>query len=477
MKNRTTPRRTKILCTLGPAVSTSEDLVRLIYSGMDAARLNFSHGSHEDHLKMIRKIREASHIAKKHIPILQDLQGPKIRTGKMEKGGVEIADGQKFIITMDDMPYGNSKVVSTSYKHLIKEVQPKNTILLDDGYIILKVEEVTSNDIITRVVKGGVLKNNKGIIVPGASSLAPSLSEKDIEDLKFGLANDVDIVALSFVRSKRDLVELKAIMKIFGREVPIISKVERVEAIENIDEIIQESTAIMVARGDLGLEMPAEKLPMVQKDITMRCNMYGKPVIIATQMLESMIHNPRPTRAEASDVANAVLDGADMVMLSGETSVGKYPFETVGYMDRIIRNAEVQEQYHNGRYKGSSELKENISDAIGKAACTLAQQTKAAAIVTFTNSAYTAKNIVNYRPEAPIIALTNSEYICRRLSAIWGVTPVLIEEQVSSEQLLNNLAKYIENIDFVEEGDNVVYVAGLGEEKVSSQNMIKLVTI
>jgi pyruvate kinase len=297
--------------------------------GMDAARLNFSHGNYELHKTWIYNIRQASKMANKHIAIIQDLQGPKIRIGKVENDAIELIDGQEFIITCSEINIGNSRVVGTSYKYLCKEVEPGKIILLDDGYLILQIEKIRGNDIYTKVIKGGKLKNNKGIIVPGTKSHAPAISDKDMEDLKFGLENNIDIVAFSFVRSQKDIVELKAIMKAYNKTKPVIAKIERPEAIDNIDDIIEEADAIMIARGDLGLELPIEQVPLIQKQIIKKCNYYGKPVITATQMLESMIENPMPTRAEASDIANAVLDGSDCLMLSGETSIGKFPIDAV----------------------------------------------------------------------------------------------------------------------------------------------------
>lgn len=467
------PRKTKILCTIGPATEGVENLVRLIYAGMDAARLNFSHGTHEQHKTNIKHIRDASKIAGKNIPILLDLQGPKIRTGKVKGGKVHLEDNAEFIISTNHIAEGDSSRVSTDYTDLKNEVLPGMTILLDDGYIILKVIDVKGPNIFTRVEKGGELKNNKGIVVPGATSKAPSLSEKDIEDLKFGLKLGVDAVALSFVRSKLDIMELKTAMKIFKREVPIIAKIERVEAYQKIDEIIEETTGIMVARGDLGLEMPAERVPLIQKEIINRCNYYGKPVITATQMLESMINNPRPTRAEASDVANAVMDGSDCLMLSAETSVGKYPFDAVGYMSRIIKNMEEDYPYSNLKYKSNS-TGGDISDALGHAATMVADQINASAIITLTSSAYTSKNVANYRPRVPIIALTDNERVSRRLSFIWGVIAKLVDSTIKPEDVLSTYREELLEFDFIEEGDFVVYVAGLSKDTPNYQNMVRV---
>lgn len=473
----TLPRRTKIICTIGPSTDSVESLIKLINTGMDAARLNFSHGTHEHHAQTIKIIRAASESTGKAVAILQDLQGPKIRTGKVENGSVQLNDDELFTITVDDLEFGNSDRVGTTYKNLINEVKPGNTILLDDGYIILNVEKITKNDIITRVNKGGTLKDNKGIIAPGVSSKAPSLSEKDIDDLKFGLNAGVDAVGLSFVRSEADVIELKAAMKIFGRVVPVISKIERYEGYEDIEDIIKESDAIMVARGDLGLELPAETVPVLQKEIIKKCNYYGKPVIIATQMLESMIENPRPTRAEASDVANAVLDGTDCVMLSGETSTGKYPFEAVDYMNRIIRV--IEEKYDGGNKIGSLPQELNdVGDALGKASCVIAEQIKAAAIVPLTSSGFTAKNIAKYRPKIPIVALTDIAHTQRRLNSfIWGIQARLVPVDISAEDVFNKLREYLLNIDYIKPGDYIVFVAGLSAGSIMPDNMLKVFQI
>lgn len=468
------PRSAKIICTIGPATSGTDKIVKLLNSGMDAARLNFSHGTHEEHLQNIKQIRSACEIAGKQAAIIQDLQGPKIRTGKVENGAVMLEDGAEFIITTEPLEYGNSRRVCTTYKELTNEIKPGNTILLDDGYIILNVVKVTQTEIYTIVSKGASLKDHKGIIAPGVSSSAPSLSEKDIEDLKFGLKAGVDAVAMSFVRSERDVLELKTAMKIFGRIVPVISKIERYEGYEDIEDIIRESDAIMIARGDLGLEMPAESVPVLQKEIIRKCNFYGKPVITATQMLESMIHNPMPTRAEASDVANAVIDGTDCVMLSGETSIGAFPFEAVGFMDRIIRNVEKQYGSVKSGKNIPSGASENISDALGKASCVIAEQIGAAAIVPLTSSGYSAKNIAKYRPNIPIVAMADCNETIRSLSYVWGVHCAFVPELAGTEALDDKLNLLAERFDFIAKGDSIVLVAGLKPNRIMPENMIKV---
>jgi pyruvate kinase len=455
-------RCTKIICTIGPATSGVENLVRLIEAGMDGARLNFSHGTREQHSHMIDDIRAASERTGKPIAIIQDLQGPKIRVGRFEGGEAELCDGNEFIITCDDLPEGNSQRVATRYKNLAREVPPGATILLDDGYIIVKVDRIERNDIVTTVVKGGVLRDNKGIIAPGSTISAPSMSEKDIEDLRFGLEQGVDVVALSFVRSERDVIELRSIMRMLGRSVPVVAKIERYEAYADIDDIIRESDGIMVARGDLGLEMPAESVPVLQKEIIRRCNQHGKPVITATQMLESMINNPRPTRAEASDVANAVLDGSDCVMLSGETSVGRYPFEAVDYMHKIILSIEAQAEPCRTKFIVPQDTSENTVDAIGRSCCVLAEQIHAAAIVSLTISGGSAKIVAKYRPRVPIIAVTDSAHTLRRMSVVWGVVPMMIPslESDDANALLKDVTSEVVRLGFVSKGDALVYTAG-----------------
>ncbi len=467
-------RKTKIVCTIGPASSSEQILTRMLQAGMDVARLNFSHGKHEQHLQLIQSIHSASEQTGKKIAILQDLQGPKIRTELVENDCAKLNDGDDFTITTNNIGLGNSQIVSTSYKDLPADLKKGNTLLLDDGYIILKVKEIINNEIVTTIIKGGELKNNKGIIAPGVTFSAPSLSDKDLEDLKFGLQNGIHVVALSFVRSVRDILELKTTMKIFGRIVPIVAKIERPEAVKDIDSILREVDAIMVARGDLGLEMLPEQVPIIQKEIISKCNKAGKPVITATQMLESMIKNPRPSRAEASDVANAVLDGTDCVMLSGETSVGSYPVESIEYMSKIITSVENNYFTKEHGYSIYHAETNDISDSLGKAACIIADEINAAAIVLFTSSTTTAKNVAKYRPRVPIIGLTDDETIHRRLNFVWGVKSLLIEPLNESTFALDSCYESLLKLDFINYEDDIVFVAGLSRGKLKEQNLIKV---
>ena len=468
------PRKTKIICTIGPASQSIEVLVQLIEKGMDIARLNFSHGTHENHAELISNIREASIITNKQVAILQDLQGPKIRIEEVEENGVFIKDGDELIITSEALPIGNAEIVSTSYKDLPTDLKPGNILLLDDGYLILKVHKIIGERIYTKIIKGGLLKSRKGIIAPGVSFSAPSLSDKDLDDLKFGLSHGIDVVALSFVRNVRDIIELKTTMRIFGRSVPIIAKIELPEALKGINEILSECDAIMVARGDLGLEMPPEEVPLIQKDLIKRSNFFGKPVITATQMLESMVSNPRPTRAEASDIANAVLDGTDCVMLSAETGTGKYPIEAVDYMCRIVKAIEDKYPITDNRREQSRYEEADVSDAIGKATCLLAEQVNASAIVTFTNSTLTAKKIAKYRPRVPIIAITHDAHVHRRLNFVWGVTSLFIEQETDYVNNIDLLKPHLLNCEFIHSGNLIVFVSGLTENSFGNDNMVKL---
>ncbi len=468
-------RRAKIICTIGPASRDRDTLRKLTEAGMDIARLNFSHGSHEEYAETIRTIREVAKETGKPLAILQDLQGPKIRTGVVPEEGVLLRDGEKFVITIDDIGIGSAERVSTLYRNLPGDVREGQTMLLDDGYIMLQVEAVGGTDVTTRVTKGGLLRSHKGIIVPGATITAPPLSEKDIEDLRFGLAAGVDAVALSFVRSERDIIELKTTMKLLGRSVPIVAKIERYEGYSDIEDIIAEADGIMVARGDLGVEMPAEQVPVLQKHIIRRCNFFGKPVITATQMLESMIEHPRPTRAEASDVANAVLDGTDCVMLSGETSVGAYPVETVAYMDKIVRAIE---ENGSARIAATHDIPEdmglNVADAIGRASCVIAEQIHASAIICLTSSGGTARVIAKYRPATPILALTDDEEVMRRLAFTWGLIPVLIPPLSEMNYQLSGVRDHVLATDVVRKGELVVYSAGSPLQNRVSTNMLEV---
>jgi pyruvate kinase len=468
--------KTKIVCTLGPASSNVDVIEKMVRAGMDVARLNFSHGTHEEHYATMKAVREAAGRAGEPIAILQDLQGPKIRTGKLSSPEVRLLDGAKFTITINEIT-GNAERVSTTYQNLPKDVKPGDTILMDDGLLQLKVLSSTATDVVTEVVHGGILKEHKGINLPGVAVSAPSLTEKDIEDLEFGIANDIDYVALSFVRTGDDIRRLREfiISKIDKhKKLPIIAKIEKREALDNIDEIIREADAIMVARGDLGVECATEDVPIAQKMICKKANAAGKPVIIATQMLESMIENPRPTRAEANDVANGVLDGADAVMLSGETSVGKYVVEVVQTMDSIIRRAEEEYRDQLDLPDEAGEKQAEVFKAIGRAACVLAKRIGAVAIVPITHSGETAKTIAKYRPYGKIIAATDRERIRRRLNLVWGVRSILVPNIADTDTTLATIQQELLKSGYVNKGDYIVMTAGIPLLARGTTNMVKV---
>jgi pyruvate kinase len=471
---------TKIVCTLGPASDQIDRLVALIRAGMDVARLNFSHGSHESHRETLQRLRTAAAETGEAISILQDLSGPKIRIGEIAGGTVELESGQSLVLTTEDIA-GTRHRVSTAYKALPRDVRPGNTILLDDGKISLVVESIEGDEVLCRVRNGGPLSSRKGMNLPGVRVSAPSLTAKDREDLAFGLSEGIDYVALSFVRSADDIVALRQLILEQirpGRIVPIIAKIEKGEAVEAIDAIIEAADGIMVARGDLGVELPPEDVPLLQKMIVGKCNAAGKPVIIATQMLESMVLNPRPTRAEASDVANAVLDGADAVMLSAETSVGAYPVQAVQTMDDIIRRAETR---HADRLDAPASQDEGLSpvfDAVARAACMLARQLAPRAIVTITHSGVTALQLARYRPHARIIAVTDREHTLRRLNLVWGIRGLLVAQLPHDiDEAYAEVEEALKAAELVQPGDYVVYTAGLPLGARGYTNSLKVAEI
>ncbi|HWP82156.1 MAG TPA: pyruvate kinase [Bacteroidota bacterium] len=468
---------TKIICTIGPASDHVDVLVQLIEAGMDVARLNFSHGSHEEHRKVIENVKEASRRTGEHITLLQDLSGPKIRIGTLKDKTVELKTGGKLSITIDDIP-GTAEKISTTYKLLPNDVKPGDTILLDDGKMKLQVVGRSAREVECVVVNGGVLSEKKGMNLPGVRTSISSFTEKDVEDLKFGLANGIDYVALSFVRTADDIRQLREVIireVQKGIRVPIVAKIEKPEAVDAIDSIIDEADVIMVARGDLGVELPPEDVPPVQKMIVKKCNEAGKPVIIATQMLESMIENPRPTRAEANDVANAVLDGADCVMLSGETSVGKYPVEAVRTMDRIIQRAEGQRS-DSLNIEDVREEGEEMFNAVARAACVIARQVKARAIVPITHSGATAMRISKYRPLARIVAVTARDRILRRLNLVWGVRGIVIPDfdRSATDVAFKQIKDKLLESGYVSKGDYVVFTAGIPLMSKGTTNTVKV---
>ncbi|MGL5641638.1 MAG: pyruvate kinase, partial [Paraclostridium sp.] len=430
-------KKTKIVCTLGPASQSEEILTQLVENGLNVCRFNFSHGSHEEHKErfdMAKKVREKLN---KPVAILLDTKGPEIRTGNFDAPEVLLEEGQKFVITMKDI-MGTKEMCTVSYKGLAEDVVPGDTILIDDGLVGLKVEEVKGEDIHCIVENSGIVKNHKGVNVPGVKINLPALTDKDISDIEFGISQGIDYIAASFVRKASDVLAIREVLeKNNATDVQIISKIENQEGVDNIDEILKVSDGIMVARGDLGVEIPTEEIPIAQKMMIRKCNELGKPVITATQMLDSMIRNPRPTRAEVTDVANAIYDGTDAIMLSGETAAGKYPVEAVKTMATIAKRTEETLNY-NELLKNKKLSGVNVTDAISHATCTTAIDLNASAIITSTSSGHTARMVSKFRPACPIIAATNDDKIMRRLALTWGVYPIIASEAKNTDEVVEN---------------------------------------
>lgn len=465
-------RKTKIVCTIGPASSGTEVLRSLIRAGMDVARLNFSHGTHEEHLVRLGAIREAARLEGKHVAIMLDTKGPEIRIGTFADGPITLAAGDLFTLTTKPVA-GTSEQVSVTYPGLPKDVRPGDRLLLDDGLLELKVESVTESDVRCRVVVGGPLSNRKGLNVPGKRINLPALSPQDEADLRFGVTNGVDLIAASFMRTPTDVLTVRKFLESCGGSIPIIAKIENKEGVDNLDAILKVADGLMVARGDMGVEFPAEEVPLIQKQMIHKGNAAGKPVITATQMLDSMIRNPRPTRAEASDVANAVFDGTDAIMLSGETASGKYPLESVMTMARIATRTE-QALAYKPEHSNSYQAVATVTDAISHATVQAASQLEAAAIITSTQSGWTARMVAKYRPKAPIIAVTTKEVTARRLNLLWGVYPVLGETIASTDEMMDEAVKRSLQASLIKNGDLVVITAGVPVGVPGTTNLIKV---
>jgi pyruvate kinase len=465
-------RRAKIVCTLGPASSSPQMIGSLIEAGMDVARLNFSHGDAESHLQLVRTVRSEAAKRGRAVAILQDLQGPKIRVGRFAEGRVELAAGQEFVITTREI-VGDVRAVTTTYKGLPRDVNPGDTILLDDGYLQLQVVSVDGDDVKSRVIVGGTLKNNKGINLPGVKISAPALTDKDRADIGLGLRAGVDFIALSFVRDPNDIKEARRVATTDEVRIPIIAKLEKPEAVERLDEIVEASDGVMVARGDLGVEMGPEKVPLIQKRAIQSTNKRGKVVITATQMLESMIESPRPTRAEASDVANAVLDGTDALMLSGETASGKYPLDAVRTMARIIEEIERSPDYRLNLEQPTLDLPVS-TNAIAHGAVVAANQMKIKVIACFSDSGGIARLISEYRPEATILGLSTDEETYRRLALYWGVIPGLISPAATTDEMFGRIEDALRRRKLAESGDTVVITLGVPIGSGESTNLLKI---
>ncbi|MBA2662953.1 MAG: pyruvate kinase [Bradymonadaceae bacterium] len=466
-------RHAKIVCTLGPASTSPEVLEEMIHAGMNVARLNFSHGSHDYHQSVYDLVRGLSKDLKRPIAILQDLQGPKIRVGTFETGSVALHRGDEFIITVDDV-LGNSERVSTTYEHLHEDVVRGDILLLDDGLIRLRVIDVNGNDVTTVVEVSGILKNNKGINLPTAAVSAPSLTEKDKIDLEFGIGLGVDFIALSFVRSALDIHQLRThLPKSVADNIKIISKIEKPQAVLELEDIISVSDGIMIARGDLGVEMPPEQVPLIQKMAIAKANAMGRITITATQMLESMTENFRPTRAEASDVANAVMDGTDAVMLSGETAAGKYPVEAVRMMASIIGEVEKSSMFRNLPDQKFIGHLRTFPNAVAKAATIGADELNVSGIVVLTNSGATARLIMTYRPRQVIIACTPHRRVYHQLALYWGVEPYQLELFDNTDMMLARVEDLMRTERGGKSGDEIVVVMGSPAGKESETNLIK----
>jgi pyruvate kinase len=464
--------RTKIVATIGPASNSHEMLMKLAGAGMNVARLNFSHGNYEAHSEAIRNIRSVSRVLNRPVGILLDLQGPKIRVGKLENGGpVRLKRNADFAITSISMA-GTARMVSSTYQNLTSDVQPGDTILLDDGLIRLQVESKTGDTVNCKVINGGMLKENKGINLPGVKVSAPSLTEKDIRDVNFGIKNGVDYFALSFVRRAEDLMAIKAIMKKQGVAIPVIAKIEKPEAVENLEAILDVADGIMVARGDLGVEMQPELVPIIQKKIISATVRKNKPVITATQMLESMTVHPIPTRAEASDVANAIFDGTDAVMLSGETASGKYPVKAVQMMVKIAQVAE-ESPFLKVNVLHDSDPVDPVTHAVARNAVNILQEVHARCIIAFSVSGSTSKQISKQRPSKPVYAFTSRMVTYNRLSLLWGITPMFIADIDNAARLVVSSESLLIGKKCVDKNDLVVLVIGMGL-KAGSTNIIKL---
>ncbi len=466
-------RKTKMVCTIGPASDSEQMIEKLVGAGMNVARLNFSHGNYAQHANSINKIRKISARLNMPVAILQDLPGPKVRTGALKKDEVLLKEGDEFVLNTLEI-IGDEHMVSVNLPSFSDDVKEGDKIFLNDGAIALIVLAASNTEVTCKVINGGILSAEKGVNVPNVRLSIPSVTVDDLEHLKFGLEHKVDYVALSFVREADDIIGVRKFLHEIDESMPLIAKIEKHEAVENIDEIIMEADGIMIARGDLGVEVPLTKVPLLQKEIISKCNRMGKPVIVATQMLESMIHSPRPTRAEASDVANAILDGADAIMLSGETAVGNYPEESVLVMRQIAIETEQALPYHSILSAKADTVVPQTDDAISYAACNIAEQLGAKAIIAYTTSGSTAHRVAKYRPGTPILAITTKDKIRRRLALYWGVCPFRTDEYTKLEDVFRQGAQLAIKSGLAKEDDLIVVTAGVPIGISGNTNMLKV---
>ncbi len=468
-------RKTKIVCTIGPSSTDEETFKDLVLNGLNVARLNFSHGTHEEHKGKIDTIKKVREELKAPIAIMLDTKGPEIRIRDFETGQAELKKGQEFILTTREIP-GNENMVSVTYDQFARDIKPGDEILIDDGLILMEaVEIIGDTDVKCLVKNGGVLKNKKGINVPGVQINLPALTDRDISDIRFGIEQGIDYIAASFIRKKDDVSQIRRVIEEENAShIMIISKIENRQGVENLDEIIEASDGIMIARGDLGVEIPAEEVPLVQKMIIGKCNQAGKPVITATQMLDSMIRNPRPTRAEVSDVATAIFEGTDAIMLSGETASGSYPVEAVKTMVRIALMIESSLDYKEILKSKSPASNCSITDSISYATCKSSLDLRAAAVISATTSGYTAANVSRYRPAAPIIAATPSEQVMRKLALYWGVYPIKIEKMQSTDLIIKKSVERALESGYVKNGDLTIITAGVPAGISGITNLLKV---
>lgn len=470
-------KKTKIVCTIGPSSDTYEVLKALVNEGMNVARLNFSHGTHQEHKKRIETIKKLRDDLDEPIGIMLDTKGPEIRIKTFKDGMIRIEQGQDFILTSEDIE-GDDTKVSVTYKDIAKDLKANDRVLIDDGLVEFAVKSVDENNVYMRAVNSGELSDRKGVNLPSVKVNLPTLTEKDIEDLIFGIENDVDFIAASFIRSAKDVLEIRKVLESNGGEdIKIISKIENLEGVQNIDEIIEVSDGIMVARGDMGVELDEEDIPLVQKDIIRKCNLKGKFVITATQMLDSMIRNPRPTRAEVTDVANAILDGSSAIMLSGETAAGAYPVKACEMMRKIALKIEDSLDYKILVDSTNDEHEINITNSIAKATREAAYDLNAKVIIAATSSGLTARNISKFKPKSPIIAATTNEKVRRQLSIEWGVYPIRAKLASSIDELFYEAVNILKNIKFVKEGELVILTAGMPLGKTGSTNIMMVKTV
>lgn len=463
-------RRTKIVCTIGPSSESREKVQALLAAGMDVARLNFSHGTHEEHGRRIAILKEEAAKFGKHLGILLDTKGPEVRTGKVPEEGIILENGSVYSLDTDLSLLGNQQRVGITYADLWRKVKLGGHILIDDGQLDLEVTSVDNEVIQTIIRNGGVLKSQKGVNVPGALNDLPAVTERDIEDIRFGISQGIDFIAASFTRKAINVLDVRRVVEEMDAEVHIIAKIESQEGLNNLDTILEVADGLMVARGDLGVEIPVEEVPIRQKEMIRKCNLLGKPVIVATQMLDSMIRQPRPTRAEASDVANAILDGTDAIMLSGETAAGLFPVESVRMMDKISKRTE-QTSLNN---QLTRHHQRNVAESISFASYTIAKDLEAAAILTPTHSGLTARMISKYHPSALIVAATPFATTARKLALQWGVQSMLVPQSLGTDEMLSLAVNTSLNKNFIHAGDVVVITAGVPIGKVGSTNMIKV---